>query len=72
MSEYYRSYRSSGKKRFFRSRSRGKVTGVCAGVADYFGWDLLIVRLCTLFGLIFFTAPTLVAYIITTILTDKI
>lgn len=72
MSEHYRSYRSSSKKRFFRSRIQGKVTGVCAGVADYFGWDLLIVRLCAVLGLIFFTAPTLVAYIITTILTDKI
>jgi phage shock protein C len=72
MSEYYRSYRNPSKKRFFRCRLRGKIAGVCAGVADYFGWDLLIVRLAAVIGLIFFTVPTLVAYIITTILTDKI
>jgi phage shock protein C len=71
MSQYYRNYRTSGKKQFFRCRRRGKIAGVCAGVADHFGWDLTVLRLLAILGLIFFTLPTVVAYVITTVLTDK-
>ena len=31
--------------RFLLNRRRGKVMGVCAGLADWFGIDVLIVRL---------------------------
>jgi phage shock protein C len=31
--------------RFLLNRPRGKLMGVCAGLADFFGIDVLIVRL---------------------------
>ena len=40
--------------RFLLNRPRGKVMGVCAGLADWFGIDVLIVRL----GLIVATLAT--------------
>jgi phage shock protein C len=60
------------KRRFYRSRIRSKLFGVCGGVADYFGWDVVVVRVAFVISAIFFTAPTLVAYFLTTVLTDKL
>ena len=41
-------------KRLYRARSDRKLAGVCAGIADYFGWDPTLVRvgwiLLTLLG----------------------
>lgn len=68
----YTYYQRNHKRRFYRSRSRSKLAGVCAGLADYFRWDLTIVRVVAIGLLIFFTAPTLVAYFLTVLLTDKI
>lgn len=33
---------------FYRDKGNGKVMGVCAGIADYTGVDVIIVRLCFL------------------------
>jgi phage shock protein C len=38
--------------------------GVCAGIANQFGWDVSGVRVVAVLGLIFFTGPTFLAYII--------
>ena len=32
-------------KRIYKIRDQKKLCGVCAGVAEYFGWDPTIVRL---------------------------
>jgi phage shock protein C len=32
------------EKRLYRSRSNRKLAGVCAGIAEYFGWDPTVVR----------------------------
>jgi phage shock protein C len=32
------------EKRLYRSRSNRKLAGVCAGIAEYFGWDPTLVR----------------------------
>jgi phage shock protein C len=34
-----------GEKRLMRSSTDVKVAGVCAGFAEYFGWDATVVRL---------------------------
>ena len=43
--------------RFYRDADAGKVGGVCAGLAEYFGFDLTLTRVLTLVGMFFF--PTL-------------
>jgi phage shock protein PspC (stress-responsive transcriptional regulator) len=32
------------EKRLYRSRNDRTVAGVCAGIAEYFGWDPTLVR----------------------------
>ena len=33
------------KKRLYRSRYHGMIAGICAGIAEYFGWDPTLVRI---------------------------
>lgn len=37
-------------KRLYRDPANGIIFGVCAGVADYFSWDVAVVRICTIIG----------------------
>lgn len=38
-------------RRSFRlNKTEGKVLGVCAGIADYFGWDPTLVRAAWIVG----------------------
>lgn len=32
-------------KRFMTDKANGKFMGVCAGIAEYFGWDVTVVRI---------------------------
>ena len=45
-------------------RARSKIMGVCSGLANQFGWDVTGVRVASVLGLIFFTGPTFLAYIV--------
>ncbi len=48
---YQHAYNASGNKKLFRNETNKVFGGVCAGIADYFGIDTLIVRiLFILFG----------------------
>ncbi|MCL5050699.1 envelope stress response membrane protein PspC [Aliidiomarina maris] len=58
-------------KKFYRDKERGKLGGICAGIANYFGWEVWLVRIIALTSLIFFTAFSLVVYIVTWFLADK-
>ena len=49
--------------RLYRDTENGRVAGVCAGIADYFGVRRKIVRLATILGLVFFFVPTAIAYV---------
>ena len=52
-------------RQFLINKPAGKIMGVCAGIADYFGWDATLVRigfvLATLFG---FGSPILIYLLI--------
>ncbi|MEL7536309.1 MAG: envelope stress response membrane protein PspC [Pseudomonadota bacterium] len=54
--------RLSGR-RFFRDKSRAWLGGVCAGIADYFGFSLGATRLLTVIGAIAFAPMTFLIYI---------
>lgn len=51
------------KRKLYRSKSDQWVGGVCAGLAKYFGIDVIIVRIISLF-LVLGTGVGLLAYII--------
>jgi phage shock protein C len=48
---------------FYRDPANGMLMGVCAGVADRFGFRLLPLRVIALLTLVLFTVPALLAYV---------
>ena len=36
----------ASRTRFYRDKRNGKIMGICAGIADYTGFDVSIVRIC--------------------------
>ncbi len=57
-------YDSPNPHRLYRDPQHGVVGGVCAGIADYFGFRPGLVRLAVALGLFFFTPPVILAYVI--------
>ncbi len=57
-------YSPEPKRELYRDPSRGKIKGVCAGISDYFGLELWVVRIIAITLLLFFNFPIFVAYII--------
>jgi len=56
------SYRSIPRRKFYRNRQRAVVGGVCAGLADYFGFNLKMTRILAFISLLMAMPITLVAY----------
>ncbi len=44
----YLTEQPASRTRFYRDKRHGKVMGVCAGIADYTGFDVNLVRVCFL------------------------
>ncbi|TFH40611.1 MAG: envelope stress response membrane protein PspC [Lysobacterales bacterium] len=55
--------RAASPRRLYRDKSKSMVCGVCAGVADYLGADVSIVRILTAVALLVFFPPTIFAYV---------
>ncbi|MDP6674990.1 MAG: PspC domain-containing protein [Gammaproteobacteria bacterium] len=67
-----RYYSTTDSPRRFRCRQGGVIImGVCAGVADFFSLDRTVVRLVALLLVWFFTAPTLLLYLLLACLGDN-
>lgn len=62
---------SANPGNLYRDPERGVLLGVCAGVADYFDWNLRAVRLLAVLSLIFFTVPTFLAYVLAAFVLKK-
>ena len=45
---HYLSEQPASRTRFYRDKRNGKLFGVCAGIADYTGFDANLVRVCFL------------------------
>jgi len=46
--ERYLTEQPASRTRFYRDKANGKLFGVCAGIADYTGFDVTLVRICLL------------------------
>ena len=44
----YLTEQPASRTRFYRDKRNGKVMGICAGIADYTGFDVNLVRVCFL------------------------
>ena len=58
-----RGYESIQRRPFRRSADRAVVAGVCAGLADYFGFNLKVTRLLAVIALIMAFPFTVIMYI---------
>lgn len=59
------------KKRLHRDTRQGKIGGVCAGLAAYYGWEVWVVRIVAVSGLILASKITLVVYCVAWAALDK-
>ncbi len=62
---------SLGERRLYQDRHNGIVCGVCAGLSDYFGFDLTVTRVLAALSLLIFTLPTSIAYVVLALLLPK-
>lgn len=56
--------RSPNPHRLYRNRRDGVISGVCAGVADYFNVDVVLVRAGTVIAAVVFSVFTILGYIL--------
>jgi phage shock protein C len=62
---------SMSERRFYRNADKAMLGGVCAGIADYFGFNLCVTRLLVVIA--FFTMPvTLLGYLALVLLVPSV
>tara|TARA_B100000678_G_scaffold275494_1_gene267455 strand:- start:421 stop:633 length:213 start_codon:yes stop_codon:yes gene_type:complete len=49
---------------FRLGKNRAALAGVCSGLADYFGWDVFLVRLGFVLTTIFLTGVPIIVYLV--------
>lgn len=59
------------RRRLTRDTDDAMLGGVCAGVADYLGVDVTLVRLLTVVGAIFGLGSLVVAYVVAWVLVPR-
>nr|WP_284246564.1 envelope stress response membrane protein PspC [Thalassotalea insulae] len=60
-----------GRGELYRNPSQGKIAGVCAGLADYFGWETWLVRILVVSGVLLGMGWFIVIYIAAWFILDK-
>jgi phage shock protein C len=55
----------------YRNPSNGKIAGVCAGIADYFGWETWLVRILVVSGVLFGMPFLILGYVAAWFILDK-
>ncbi len=51
-------------RRLYLDKDRAKIAGVCAGLADYMGWDVKAVRICWIVATLFWAPVMIVTYLV--------
>ena len=59
------------RNRLVRDKENAMFFGVCAGAADYFGFDVQVTRICVAIGGFFFFPTVIVIYLILGFLLDE-
>jgi phage shock protein C len=49
------------RTKFYRDKKNGKIMGVCAGIADYAGFDVNLVRVCML-AVLFLSSGSIIPF----------
>jgi phage shock protein C len=61
--------RSRGE--LYRNAEQGKIAGVCAGIADYFGWETWLVRILVVSAVLFGMPFLILGYVAGWFILDK-
>jgi phage shock protein C len=51
-------------RQFLVNKSEAKIMGVCAGIANYFGWDVTLVRVAFVAAAIFGVGSPVLLYLL--------
>lgn len=51
-------------RQFLVNKSEGKIMGVCAGIANYMGWDVSLVRIAFVAAAIFGVGSPVILYLL--------
>lgn len=62
---------NSPRTSLYRDKHNGKIMGVCAGIADYTGINVLWVRLLAVLSIFITGGPSIIAYFIAGMLLNK-
>jgi phage shock protein C len=62
---------SKRRGELYRIPNQGKIAGVCAGIADYFGWEIWLVRVLMVSGVLFGIPWLVFLYIAAWFILDK-
>jgi len=62
----------SGKGELYRNPDKGRIAGVCAGIADYLGWEIWLVRILVVSGVLFGMPFLVLGYIVGWFILDKV
>jgi phage shock protein C len=65
----YLSEQPASRTRFYRDKRNGKFMGICAGIADYTGFDVSLVRVCFLAAVFMSGGSVLPFYFIAAMIT---
>ena len=65
----YMTEQPASRTRFYRDKRNGKLFGVCAGIADYTGFDVNLVRVCFLASIFMSGGSVLPFYFIAAMVT---
>ena len=57
--------------KLYRNPNRGMLFGVCAGIADYFGFDVTVTRVLVIIGALFSFPLLFVAYLLLALLLPR-
>jgi phage shock protein C len=57
-------YQPPSRTRFYRDKRNGKVMGICAGIADYTGFDVTVVRISMIAAVFLSSGSILPVYFI--------
>ncbi|HUQ13777.1 MAG TPA: PspC domain-containing protein [Novosphingobium sp.] len=60
----------STRKKFRLDKTNGKLMGVSAGIADYFGWDVTLVRVAWVVGTLIGVGSLILVYLAIGLLAD--
>jgi phage shock protein C len=70
-SNRYLTEQPASRTRFYRDKANGKMFGVCAGIADYTGFDVTLVRICFLAAVFMSGGGILPFYLIAGLISPK-